>query len=274
MIGWKLSISRQNWGGSGGGIGCSENAIIYDCIISGNVATAGGYYGGGGGIDLGGRAENCLIINNFATNGGGVVFDEGGHIRNSIIKNNVAWGSGGGITGSDGNAWNCLIVGNSAAEKGGGVYYVYGLINCTIVNNTAGNAGGGVHIFRDYLINSIICYNTSTISNNVYDWGAYDVPRYNCSYPFLSGEGNISNIPEFVDMASGNYRLKSFSPCIDRGTNDYWNGSFNKYNDLDGNPRIIDGRIDMGCYEYIPEPVIGFWLFNFGFLIYYLKKKK
>jgi len=36
--------------------------------------------------------------------------------------------------------------------------------------------------------------------------------------------------------------------------------------DLDGNPRIYDGIVDMGAYEWVPEPTM-FWIFDFGFWI-------
>ena len=40
------------------------------------------------------------------------------------------------------------------------------------------------------------------------------------------------------------------SPCINAGTNAYAPMPF----DLDGNSRIHDGTVDMGCYEFVPEP--------------------
>ena len=50
--------------------------------------------------------------------------------------------------------------------------------------------------------------------------------------------------PKFVDAANGDFRLTKGSPCIDRGGVPY--GSV----DLAGNPRVINGKVDVGCYEY------------------------
>jgi hypothetical protein len=52
----------------------------------------------------------------------------------------------------------------------------------------------------------------------------------------------------------GDYHLLSDSPCIDFGDPDYIPGPAET--DLDGKPRVIGGRIDMGAYEYVsPRPV-------------------
>jgi hypothetical protein len=59
--------------------------------------------------------------------------------------------------------------------------------------------------------------------------------------------------PQFLDWASGNYRLASTSPCIDAGFNQEW--MFGAY-DLDGNPRIRNETVDMGAYETSDVPVI------------------
>jgi len=71
---------------------------------------------------------------------------------------------------------------------------------------------------------------------------------YCCTTPDPGDIGNITDPPQFVDTNSTNYRLKAVSPCINAGTNLPW---MTGAKDLDGNPRIVDGTVDMGCYEYV-----------------------
>ena len=50
------------------------------------------------------------------------------------------------------------------------------------------------------------------------------------------------------------YHLRPGSPCIDAGDPDYVVGP--NETDLDGNPRVIGGRIDMGAYEFQNTPPV------------------
>ena len=65
----------------------------------------------------------------------------------------------------------------------------------------------------------------------------------------MTGTGDITDPPKFVDPGNDNYRLAFGSPCIDKGLNQLWmNGAV----DMDGNPRLAlpSEHVDMGCYEY------------------------
>ena len=204
-----------------GGVSCFDTTpVITNCFISGNSAS---YFAGG---VMNGTVNNCIISGNSANYFGG--------------------GNFGGILN------NCLIKGNSASSDAGGVYYAT-INNCTIVENVATNAGG---VYDCTIYNSIIWSNSAfNVSNNYYDC---DI-KYSCSFPLPTGEGNISDDPElvinppFLKGAGGFlWGLKSTSPCRDAGTNPFAPMPI----DLAGAPRIIDGIVDMGCYEYAYPPFI------------------
>ncbi len=65
-----------------------------------------------------------------------------------------------------------------------------------------------------------------------------------------------------MNLATGDFHLQSNSPCINSGDNDYVTGA----TDLDGNPRIVGGTVDIGAYEYqTPVSMISYaWLQQYG----------
>jgi hypothetical protein len=98
--------------------------------------------------------------------------------------------------------------------------------------------------------NSIIYANSTTaglgpVGPNYY-LNLYAAATVNscCASPQPAGVGNIASAPGFV---SGGYQLGGGSPCIDTGTNETWMANAT---DLAGNPRIANGIVDIGAYEW------------------------
>jgi hypothetical protein len=145
---------------------------------------------------------------------------------------------------------------------GGGACYST-LNNCTITGNSAAEAGGGA--FGSTLNNCIAYYNTATDGANYLTDSFTGYGSYNscCTTPLpVSGTGNFTNPPVFVNASGSNLRLQSNSPCINTGNNAYASGT----TDLDGRPRIVGNTIDIGAYEFQPGIsglFIG-WLAQFG----------
>jgi hypothetical protein len=227
--GWEPDIDRVQ---SGGGVYCETNASVSNCLITRNCAY------NGGGVN-GGRLLNCTLVGNCAYAGGGA---NSATLNICVVSGNSA-SYGGGIASS--TATNCLLTGNTAAQIGGGAYYG-NLNNCTVVDNLALVSGGGAYCPIATLRNSIIYYNSAP------EWTNYagGILQYCCTTPLPQVcecvLWNFTNAPAFIDEASGNFRLQTNSPCINSGNNDYQTNSV----DLDGNPRVVGGFVDIGAYEY------------------------
>jgi len=121
------------------------------------------------------------------------------------------------------------------------------VVGCTITGN---KSGGGVFFFLGggVVRDSIVYGNEGegSYGSNYYWFGTSGEWMYCCTTPDPGGEGNISSDPQFVDAAAGNYRLKLSSPCINAGTN---LPGMESTTDFDGNPRIVDGIVDIGAFE-------------------------
>ena len=240
-----------NWAFYGGGGVCY--GLLNNCTLSGNSATL---QGGGA---QNGTLNNCLLTGNSAGDGGGafnatlsnctVTANSAGTcggadlgtLNNCRVIGNTATNNYGGVGNAELN--NCLVAGNSAVSCGGAGWST--LRGCTVSSNSASTDCGGTTFCTLY--DSIIYFNTSPASPN---FGATVGVSYCCTSPAPpvgSGSNNISSDPQFINAAAGNYHLKPGSPCIDAGNNSYTylRGS----TDLDGNPRIAHGIVDLGAYE-------------------------
>ncbi len=282
--------------GDGGG---AYNCILNDCTVASNHADLGGG-------TYGGTSTNCIFTHNSALRKGGGAYQttisdsvlarngvngggssEGGgayecSLFRSVLTENVAYGSsayGGGAFGGalegctlswnvaglgGGTAYsrlvNCLLLRNQAGAGGGA--FRASLNNCTLSINSASAQGGGA--YESSIRNSIVYYNSAPFGENYRNGTLINPPIIaSCITPMpTNGVGNISAEPLFVDQATGNLRLQSNSPCINAGNNSYAPSGV----DLDGNPRIAGGTVDMGAYEFqTPSSLLSYaWAQQYG----------
>jgi len=154
---------------------------------------------------------------------------------------------GGAISFSNADFRNNVVVGNAAPGNHGG-----GLAHVGTSPYTP--PGGSIS-------NCIIWGNTSPTGPQVHD---SVLPSHCCIQDWTGGgEGNVALDPRFVDpdgpdddpetYEDNDYRLSPDSGCIRRGQNEEW---MSEAVDLDGNPRISFGTVDMGAYEF-PFSIVG-----------------
>jgi predicted outer membrane repeat protein len=275
-------ISDNLAGDNGGGLYKCDGDIS-NCTITNNS---------GGGLNrCGGPINNCNISGNTSEYGGGGLYLCGA-INNCTITGNSAGRFGGGILTPLSTVSNCTITGNIAAYGGAIAVDQRSptIRNCTVSENTAYCSGGGIHshVLSDpTVINCIMWANTSVqgdeISVALFDdpwagdipssitvnysdveggagsahvdpgctlnWGADNIDVN--PYCLQGGYQNIYGTPEDAKYLwiEGDYHLKWDSLCINAGDPA---GDYTSQTDIDDEPRVLYGQVDMGSDEVYP----------------------
>jgi hypothetical protein len=187
---------------------------------------------------MSGTVSNCIVSGN--SNKG---IDANGCI--GIVINCIVRDYGGdGIYGSGQlTVKNSLIYDNNIGIKVDSCTQAY-INNCTVIDNA------------EYGISAVQPYGTPSVKNCILQGNGADLnlcsAQYSCigdafnpSAPNFAGSINADAL--FVDSEANNFRLSSDSPCINAGEP---GDAYISEKDMDGKPRIIDSRIDMGAYEF------------------------
>ncbi|UCC32351.1 MAG: right-handed parallel beta-helix repeat-containing protein, partial [Phycisphaerales bacterium] len=207
------------------------------------------------------RVDGFTITNGSAGYGGGLYLYSSSPtiVNNRVTGNNAASGGGLYLEDSVSTIANNTIAGNSADDYGGGLALWYSsptIANNTITANSAGYYGGGLFLSgtsSPIIANTIVAFNSSygivrdtgtpTLRHNcVYGNAEYDY--YGLTDP-TGTHGNISADPRLADPAYGNVHIQPDSPCVDAGSNADTSGDL----DIDGEPRIQGGTVDIGADE-------------------------
>ena len=275
-----LVLQNANHTANGGAVVLKTNGVLTHCTIR-NCYTTGS---GGAVYNAKGTVTNCIIELCEALGAGGAVHNMGGVVENTIIRG--CKGNYAAIRNeSDGIVRNCLIHNNepsgSAWPNSGGIYNPSGVVyNNTLVCNY-GSQYAGIHS-DNIAYNNLLWNNHSeegfqdpanfvsgenTKFGSGYNAGDFYFEAENFTIK-LSPDNTAANGPHFVAptnfvgapknaaeiaaMRAANFAITAQSAVIDKAKS-----NTDLAYDIDNNPRPINARADIGCYEYNPDaPII------------------
>lgn len=214
-----------------------DTVRLYNCRFEGNIPDYSNPDEGHGGAcvligsnesaDITGYFFNCLFIENhkrvFGSNAIGLIDGAQAYVVNCTFGDNTSDDPGGGNIGvlhnSDLHLYNSILYHNEPAEL-----YMSTSLGTSFLNIYHSLIEGGEDSIRIYTSGNTVNYDPS----------------------------NINTDPMWDTASMYPYSLSGGSPCIDAGTLDLPEGVELPETDLAGNPRIYNGYVDMGAYEYGP----------------------
>lgn len=221
--------TRWNRNGYGGGIACLQSSpAIIDNLITENYAHVA-TDGKGGGIYCRNHSSPEIIGNlikeNDAGEAGGIMCDK--HSSPAIVNN--------------------VIVKNRVGYTAGAVY-CREYSSPTLINNTITDNNGFWYSC------GIVSFDSSPTIVNTILWGNYGTKKqynfhgtgnpgiyYSAVEGGAPGAGNIAADPLLLD-----FHITYNSPCRNAG----YNAVVTETTDGEGDPRIVDGVVDIGADEY------------------------
>lgn len=235
--------------GHGGHIWMSAG-LVANCVIKdGNASPAQGKLGNGGNVWMsGGRLERCFVTGGKCSSGGWPG-------SNSSSYGMALYASGGVID-------SCFFKDNKVddfnSDSHGGVYLNGAaiLLNCTVTGGSSyrDNVGVGVRVnnANAKVVNCVFYGNgANTASAN---FGTGNLNRFYYCGSSVTNEScatwTVLTDGDFVNAAAGNLHQKRRSQLIGRGTLDTaYRPADCSTLDLDGNPRLLNKSVDLGCWE-------------------------
>lgn len=258
----------------GGMLILNSSPTVNNCIFRGNFATEGGGMVNGSSCPT---INNCTFHENRAPDGGGMLNSHSNTIISNctFIGNTASFGTGGGIYNAFSNPTltNCVFSGNRADQYflGGGAAIFNYRSDATVTNcSFSGNLGSiGSGMWNDQsnpIVTNSILWDSShnEVVNTDQSAPTFRYCDLKGGMPFgaVDGGGNIDLDPLFIRMPNpgpdgtwdgvaddyGDLRLRSGSACINAGDPGFIVQIGDS--DLDGHPRLLCARVDLGAYEF------------------------